>query len=68
MPDRAHNMDTQFTKRLKSLGWRVAMMAIAVALSAIADGLNTLELSPEVTVVLGLILGEISKYINTKTQ
>lgn len=61
-------MDTQFTKRLKSLGWRVAMMTIAVALSAIAEGLNTLELSPEVTVVLGLILGELSKYLNTKTQ
>lgn len=61
-------MDSQFTKRLKSLVWRVLMMVIAVALSAIAEGLNTLELSPEITVVLGLILGEISKYFNTKSQ
>ena len=57
-----------FSKRLKSLVWRSAMLAIAFALSAIVEGLSTLQLDPSVTVFLGLVLGEISKYLNTKAS
>jgi hypothetical protein len=61
-------MDTTFTKRLKSLVWRTAMLAIAFALSQIVEGISTLQLDPSVTVFLGLVLGEISKWLNTKAS
>ena len=54
--------ESDFTKRLKSLVWRAAMMGIAVAVSAIANNVSSLNLDPSVTVFVGLVLGEISKY------
>lgn len=61
-------METTFTKRLKSLVWRTAMLAIAFALSQIVEGISTLQLDPSLTVFLGLVLGEISKWLNTKAS
>ena len=60
--------ESDFTKRLKSLVWRAAMMGIAVAVSAIANNISSLNLDPSVTVFIGLVLGEISKYLNTQTK
>lgn len=61
------NIDNQFVKRLKSLVWRAGMMGLAVIASVLAENLSTLELSPFATVVGGLVLGEISKYLNTRS-
>ena len=61
-------MDSQLSKRLKSLAWRTFMMSFATAIAFIGENLNLLELSPGITVVLGLFLGEVSKFLNTKTQ
>jgi hypothetical protein len=60
-------MSEQFWKRVKSLVWRASMMAIAVFLSSIAENIGVLELSPQVTVLLGLVLGEVSKWLNNYT-
>lgn len=60
--------DSVFTKRLKSLVWRTAMLAIAFAVSQLVEGLSTLQLDPSVTVFLGLVLGEISKHLNTQAS
>lgn len=57
---------TQLKKRILSLLWRAAMMGFAVALAYVAENLSVLELSPQITVFLGLVLGEISKYLNRK--
>lgn len=54
----------QFIKRLQSLGWRVTMMALAFILEITASNLGVLELSPELTIFLGLLLGEASKALN----
>ena len=59
-------MESQLVKRIKSLAWRAGMMALAVLVSGLSDGLAGLELSPLVTAVLGLGLGELSKFINAK--
>jgi hypothetical protein len=61
-------MDSKLSKRLKSLAWRAFMMSFATAIAFIGENLNLLELSPGITVVLGLFLGEVSKFLNTKTQ
>lgn len=63
-----HKKDSDLTKRIKSLLWRSAMMAIAVFVNALATNVGMLELSPEMTVFIGLILGEISKQLNKKTN
>ena len=60
-------MNSQFIKRLKSLAWRAGMMGIAAVVAGILENLNMLELSPTYTMLLGLVLGEISKHLNTKS-
>jgi hypothetical protein len=60
-------MNEVFVKRLKSFAWRLGMMLVAVALDFTAKNLADFEMSPEITVILGLVLGEISKALNSKT-
>ena len=52
-------------KRIKSWLWRSAMMGLAVAVAAGLENLNILELSPFWTTAIGLVLGEVSKWLNT---
>ena len=52
------------TKRIKSLAWRVGMMMLAGGLAYLSENVGLLELSTEVTVILGLVFGEISKAIH----
>lgn len=58
---------TILIKRLKSFAWRTGMMLLALFVAFIADNLKLFELSPDVVVVLGLFLGELSKYFNTQS-
>ena len=44
------------------------MMAIAVFVAGVSDGLVGLELPLIITGVLGLILGEVSKHISNLTK
>lgn len=57
-----------FVNRLKSLLWRTGMMVLAIGLKFALENLGLLELNPSVVTVLGLVLGEISKYINIQIQ
>ena len=43
------------------------MMGIAAVVAGVLENLNMLELSPTYTMLLGLVLGEISKHLNTKS-
>ena len=54
------------SNRFKSFYWRMGMMVLAGFIDLTLQSLTDLMLSPTTTVVLGLILGEISKYINSK--
>lgn len=56
----------ELIKRLKSFMWRFATMAVAITVSFFADNLDLFHISGEVSVVIGLILGEITKYMNNK--
>jgi hypothetical protein len=58
-------MTNPLVNRIKSFIWRAVMMAIAAGLAWIAQNIGLLELDPIYTTVLGLVLGEISKYLNT---
>lgn len=58
----------ELIKRLKSFMWRFATMAVAITVSFLADNLNLFHVSGETAVVLGLILGEITKYMNNRNS
>ena len=53
------------SSRIKSLLWRSGMMFLAGFISLLSDSLGGFELSPQITVFLGLVLGEISKALNS---
>jgi len=59
-------IDTPLMKRIKSLGWRVGAMTLAFFVATLSDNLGMLELNPTATMFLGLVLGELSKYLNKK--
>lgn len=59
-------MESQFVKRFKSFVWRLSMVTGVFALEWVSGNIGLLELNPQVTMVLGLIAGEVSKYLNTK--
>lgn len=44
------------------------MMGLAVMVAFLTENIGFLELSPFATTMLGLVLGEVSKYINTNSQ
>lgn len=59
-------MNTAFKNRLKSFAWRLGMMVLAFVANYVSTNLAGLELSPTTTVIIGLVLGEISKFLNTE--
>lgn len=62
--------DTQvnpLVNRIKSLLWRGGMMAVAAFAAYLAAHLADLMLPAWATVVAGLVLGEVSKYLNTQS-
>ncbi len=61
-----NNTKTLFINRAKSFAWRIGMMIIAFLVSFAIDNLTQFGFSPQVTIVAGLLLGEISKLLNTK--
>lgn len=58
------NTQTQLLKRFKSFVWRLGMATLAFVATWTLANLELLELSPVVTMILALVLGEISKYLN----
>jgi hypothetical protein len=54
------------SNRFKSFYWRTGMMVLASALAFFADNIALFEFNATVTVVLGLVLGEVSKAVNNE--
>lgn len=61
-------MKEQFIKRLKSFAWRVGMMFIALLVAFASENLAGFGLSAQTTIILGLVLGEVSKFLNSLPQ
>jgi hypothetical protein len=57
-----------FKKRLQSFLWRTGMMVLAVVVTYAMSEIKLLNLNPTITVIIGLILGEVSKFLNTETK
>jgi hypothetical protein len=60
-------MNEQLKNRLKSFAWRLGMVLVAATVNFLLKDFASLDLGTNTTVVAGLILGEISKYLNTKS-
>lgn len=58
--------DILLSPRFKSFYWRSAMMTLATLLTMFTNTIADLGLSQQTAVVLGLILGEISKHLNNR--
>lgn len=52
--------------RLKSFAWRMCMMFIAGVLDIIIQEISKGQFDNSYTVIIGLVLGEISKFLNNK--
>lgn len=59
-------MNEVLLKRIKSLLWRAGAVGAVAALAEISEGLTSLELPEIAVVVIGLALGELTKYLNKK--
>lgn len=57
---------SEFRKRLESLAWRIGMMTVAAIVDFGAQNLGLFNLPPEVTTIIGLVLGEVSKAIHNR--
>lgn len=53
-------------KRFKSFLWRLGAIVAVALLSFLAENLGLFGLSPQVQLVLGLVLGEVTKALNTQ--
>jgi hypothetical protein len=58
-------MSEQVKNRLKSFAWRTGVMVVVALLNAISTNLGLLELPTPYVVFIGLILSEVTKYLNT---
>ena len=56
--------EPELVKRLQSFAWRLGAILGAALIQFALDNIGLINLSPEVTIVLGLILGEVSKWLN----
>jgi len=60
---------TQTVKnRFKSFAWRVGIMVAVTLVNYGVANLSGFGLSPELTVIAGLVLGEVSKYLNREVE
>ena len=62
---RMNTNKSQLRRRVESLLWRAAMMGVAAFVAFVAAHLADLDLPYTVTVILGLVFGEVSKYLNS---
>jgi len=60
-------MNEMLMKRIKSFTWRLAMAILAFTFAWVSENIGLLELSPAMTGILALVLGEVSKALNTKS-
>lgn len=57
---------SQLRKRIESFLWRFSMAVLVFSAEWISANAGLLDLPPSVTLVIALIAGEVSKYLNRK--
>ena len=54
------------SNRFKSFYWRLGMMIVATVVAFLSEAVVDFGWSAEITILVGLVLGEISKALNSK--
>jgi hypothetical protein len=57
-------MNTEVKKRAKSLAWRTAGMIAVAVLGFMIDNATALHIPSYIIVFSGLLVGELTKYLN----
>lgn len=57
-------MNKALINRTKSFFWRLAMMVVVVLADYVLQNLTGFQLPAAITITIGLVAGEISKYFN----
>ena len=57
---------SQLRKRFESFVWRAGMMVLVLLVDWVLDNLGLFNLNPQVVIVFGLVLGEISKWLKNR--
>lgn len=55
-------------KRSKSLVWRAGAMLAVLLVDFVAENLGLFDMPGSLSVLLGLVLGEVSKFLNKKPR
>jgi hypothetical protein len=58
----------ELKKRYAAFAWQTGMMILAVIIDQLLANLGMFSLPDEATVILGLVLGQVSKYIHNKVR
>ena len=53
------------TNRIKSFCWRLGMVLLAAGIDFVIANITDFNMPAQYTVLLGLVLGEVSKWLNT---
>lgn len=61
-------MNTKVMNRFKSFAWRLSMMIIVALVNYVTANYTGFGFSPEITVLVGLVAGEISKFLSVELQ
>lgn len=56
------------TARLWSLLWRAGVMLILTVLAFISQNIGLFSLNPTAVVIIGLVVNEVTKYINDNVK
>jgi len=58
----------KLVRRFKSFVWRLGAVIAVASANFLAENLGLFGLSTQVQIVLGLILGEVTKFLNSKVN
>lgn len=61
-------INKEFKNRFKSFLWRLSAIVAVAVLEFVSDNIGLLSWSPQITGVIGLVVGEMTKYLNKKHQ
>lgn len=57
-----------FIKRSKSFLWRLGSYAVVALVAFFGENLDLLHLAPQYTAIIALVLGEVTKALNTPSK
>ena len=57
-------MNEQLKKRVQSFAWRLGMVLLVAGIDFMGENIGMFDMSPQVVTFVGLMAGEVSKYLN----